>query len=387
VFWFLHPSVTVSQADDWHAPRVIATSARSRRLWTPRGGPSAEPVDAPALKNDDNAWDRFVAAAAAPSFLQSTRWALVKRANGWISTRVIAQAPGGPVGAQLLVRHLGPLRIGLGYAARGPLAPAPLDPDALAAFTVAARTEARKVGASHVRIDPEVEDPDGAIAEALLGLGWAPAREIQPAMTRTLDLVQEEGAIWLGIHRKWRQSIRKGGRDGTVIVPAGAERLADFHRIHAGTMARVGLPVRSLASFESLYAAFAADDRAHLSFTESPEAGTTSTILLLGWGDRVVDLYGGTTDAGRRLRANYVIKWEAIRAAKAAGYHLYDLWGLPSERVAGFKAGWGGRVAHYIGAWDLVVDPLGHRLFETLVAARARWLRLRGRRAASLDAA
>jgi lipid II:glycine glycyltransferase (peptidoglycan interpeptide bridge formation enzyme) len=365
---------------------VIELSARSGRLWTPARVPSAEPADARGLRDDDDAWDRFVARAAAPSFLQSTPWAAVKRANGWVSTRAIAQAHGQPVAAQLLVRHLGPLRIGLAYAARGPLAPAPLDAEALTAFTRAARIEARRVGASHVRIDPEVEDPDGVLAAALRRLGWQPAKEIQPTATRTLDLTGEEADIWQGIHRKWRQSIRKASRDGSIVVEAGPERLGDFHRIHAGTMARVGLPVRSRESFEALYAAFAAEGRAHLSFTESPSDGTTSTILLLGWGDRVVDLYGGTTAAGRRLRANYLIKWEAIRAAKAAGYRLYDLWGLPSERVAGFKAGWGGREVQYVGTWDLVVDPLGHWLFETLVAARARWLRLRGRRAASLDA-
>jgi len=353
---------------------------------THRREPSAEPAGPSALRDDDAAWDRFVASASAPSFLQATPWAAVKRANGWLSTRIVAQARGGIVGAQLLVRHPGPLPIGLGYAARGPVSQEPLGPDALEAFTQAARLAARAAGASHIRIDPEVEDPDGRLAQALVGLGWRPAREIQPTMTRTIDLSQDEDAIWEDIHRKWRQSIRKASRDGSTTVPAGADRLGDFYRIHAATMARVGLPVRSQASFEALYTAFAAEDRAHLSFTESPDGGTTSAILLLGWGDRVVDLYGGTTDAGRRLRANYLIKWDAIRAAKAAGYRLYDLWGLPSERVAGFKSGWGGRVVQYVGTWDLVVDPMGHRLFETLVAARRQWLRLRGRRAAPLDA-
>ena len=363
---------------------MIATSGRSR---SPGGLPSAEPNVVATLRDDDIAWDRFVASAAAPSFLQSSRWAALKRANGWTSTRIVTEANGQPVGAQLLVRQLGPLKVGLGYAARGPLAQAPLDPEALREFTAAARTTARSVGASHVRIDPELEDPDGRLTEALRALGWRPAKEIQPAATRTLDLGVEEEELWQGIHRKWRQSIKKGERDGTTVVVAGAERLGDFHRIHAETMARVGLPARSKASFAALYEAFARDGHAHLSFTESPEAGTTSTILLLGWGPQVVDLYGGTTDAGRRLRANYLIKWEAIKAAKAAGYRLYDLWGLPSERVNDFKSGWGGREVHYVGAWDLVVNSIGHRLFETAVAARSRWLRLRGHRVASGDPA
>jgi len=318
-----------------------------------------------------------VASAAAPSFLQATPWAAVKRPNGWRSGRVAAPAPRGQIGAQILVRPLGPLPFGFGYAARGPMAPFSLDVEALRAFTEALRADASRLGASYVRIDPEIEDPDGTIAAALRSLGWRPAPAVQPTRTRLLDLSLDEEEIWEGIHRKWRQSIRKGERDGTRVVPAGIERLGEFHRIHVATIQRVGLPMRSEASFRALYEAFAAVDRAHLSFSEGPDGVATGTILLLGWGNRVVDLYGGTTAEGRRLRANYAIKWAAIKAAKAAGYTIYDLWGLPSDAVSDFKAGWGGREVDYVGAWDLVVNPLGRFAFEAALRGRAAWLRLR----------
>ncbi len=215
------------------------------------------------------------------------------------------------------------------------------------------------------------------MATTLRSLGWRPAPEVQPARTRLLDITQPEEAIWEGIHRKWRQSIRKGERDGARVVPAGIERIGEFHRIHVATIQRVGLPMRSEASFRALYASFAAAGRAHLFFSEGPDGVATGTILLLGWGNRIVDLYGGTTAAGRQLRANYSIKWAAILAAKAAGYGVYDLWGLPSDAVSDFKAGWGGREVAYVGAWDLVLNPVGRLAFEAAVAARSRWLRFR----------
>jgi peptidoglycan pentaglycine glycine transferase (the first glycine) len=320
-----------------------------------------------------------VATAAAPSFLQASPWAEVKRPNGWRSTRVVADADAGPVGAQVLVRRLPGLPFGFGYAARGPVAPALLDPDAIRAFTAAVRSSAPGAGASYVRIDPEVEDPDGSLAVALRSSGWRAAPAVQPRETRVLDLSLDEEALLEGVHRKWRQSIRKAGRDGAQVVPAGIERLAEFHRIHAETMRRVGLPARSEASFRALYAAFDRDKRAHMLFAEDPDGRATATILLLGWGSRIVDLYGGTTMAGRSSRANYLIKWEAIRQAKADGYTWYDLWGLPSDRVSDFKAGWGGREVRYVGAWDLVLNPLGRLAFETAVTLRTRWLRLAGR--------
>jgi lipid II:glycine glycyltransferase (peptidoglycan interpeptide bridge formation enzyme) len=329
------------------------------------------------LRTDDATWDEFVASAASPSFLQATPWASVKRPNGWRSGRVAVPTPRGPVAAQILVRPLGPLPFGFGYAARGPIASFALDADALGAFTEALRADARRLGASYVRIDPELEDADGSIAAALRALGWQSAPAVQPARTRLLDLSLDEEAIWEGIHRKWRQSIRKGERDEMRVVPAGIERIGEFHRIHVATIQRVGLPMRSEASFRALYKAFAAADRAHLYFSEGSDGVATGTILLLGWGNRIVDLYGGTTPEGRQLRANYAIKWAAIKAAKAAGYTTYDLWGLPSDAVSDFKAGWGGREVDYVGAWDLVVDPLGRLAFEAAVRGRATWLRLR----------
>ena len=97
---------------------------------------------ADALRADGAAWDRFVAESAAPSFLQATPWAAVKRPNGWRSARIVVDAAGGPVGAQVLVRHPRPLPKGFGYAARGPVAPGRLDAAALGAFTDAARRAA-----------------------------------------------------------------------------------------------------------------------------------------------------------------------------------------------------------------------------------------------------
>jgi lipid II:glycine glycyltransferase (peptidoglycan interpeptide bridge formation enzyme) len=333
--------------------------------------------DAARLIADDAAWDAFVAASSAPSFLQATPWAAVKRANGWRAARIGATSGDGFVGAQVLMRRLGPIPLAFGYAARGPLAAGPLDAAGLQAFTNAARIRLPAFGVTHLRIDPEVEDPDGSLAATFRELGWRPAPTIQPASTRVLELDRGEEAVWTGIHRKWRQSITKGGRDDARAVPAGAERLGEFYAIHAETMRRVGLPARSEASFRLLYDAYDTAGRAHLSFMETADGVATATILLLGWGSRIIDLYGGTTDEGRRTRANYSIKWEAIKAAMAAGYSWYDLWGLPNDAVSDFKSGWGGREVHWIGSWDLVLNPLGRHVFEGAVAARSRWLRMR----------
>ena len=83
------------------------------------------------------------------------------------------------------------------------------------------------------------------------------------------------------------------------------------------------------------------------------------------------------TAAGGESRANYLLKWEAIRSSREAGATSYDLWGLATGGIAHFKTGFGGREVRYIGAWDLVLDPLGRQAYERAPAGRVWWARRR----------
>jgi lipid II:glycine glycyltransferase (peptidoglycan interpeptide bridge formation enzyme) len=84
------------------------------------------------------------------------------------------------------------------------------------------------------------------------------------------------------------------------------------------------------------------------------------------------------TRAGAESRANYLLKWEAIRSSREAGATSYDLWGLATGGIAHFKTGFGGREVQYVGAWDLVLSPMGRRAYEFAQRVRVRWARRRG---------
>jgi lipid II:glycine glycyltransferase (peptidoglycan interpeptide bridge formation enzyme) len=100
-------------------------------------------------------------------------------------------------------------------------------------------------------------------------------------------------------------------------------------------------------------------------------------------GLRVVEPYGGMTSTGATLRANYLLKWEAIRRSREAGAATYDLWGLANPGIAHFKTGFGGREVRFIGAWDLVLSGLGRQVYQTAQRVRVR----RARQRAGLAAA
>ncbi|HEX8939616.1 MAG TPA: peptidoglycan bridge formation glycyltransferase FemA/FemB family protein [Candidatus Limnocylindrales bacterium] len=349
------------------------------------------PVEASGLPTSDEAWDAFVAADPLGSYLQTSPWGRIKRANGWRPRRVVAGTAGGPIGAQLLVRHSGPLPWSFAYAPRGPVAAA-WTPDAVAALGDALRQAARRGHRlSHVRIEPPVErdgplDPYGSLRQALVANGWRPAPPIQPAASRIIDLTADEAALWGDLRSKWRQYVNRARRASIRVVDAEGDRLPEFYAIYRQTAARTGLLIRTEESYRAVWDAFRPLGMARLLFAEDEEGAAQAALFLLRCGDRVVEPYGGMTAAGASSRANYLLKWEAIRLSREAGATSYDLWGLVHAGIDQFKAGFGGREVHYVGAWDLVVDPLGHLATELGVRARAVYVRqVRARRLRGAD--
>jgi lipid II:glycine glycyltransferase (peptidoglycan interpeptide bridge formation enzyme) len=84
------------------------------------------------------------------------------------------------------------------------------------------------------------------------------------------------------------------------------------------------------------------------------------------------------TSAGADMRANYLLKWEAIRSSRERGARIYDMWGMAHPGIEQFKRGFGGREVRYIGAWDLVRTPavrgmllLGQRLRVAIARRRS----------------
>ncbi len=351
------------------------------------------------LAPDAAAWDAFVVHATPGSYLQTTAWAEVKAPNGWTplrfrGTRPVAlgetdlvapqeDATGAgdedrpeeageetAFGVQLLIRKPRPLPWAFAYAPRGPVFEQ-WNPATLEAFTGALRPALASTGlrVSHVRIEPEIElngpvDVDGDFRHALRRCGWRAGTAIQPARTRQVDLRADEEALWGDLRKKWRQYVNKARNGGVRVVDATVDRLPEFYSIYQETARRAGFVIRTYESYLGVWRAFARLGMARLLMAEGSDGTGVATLLVLRVGDRVIEPYGGMTAAGAESRANYLLKWEAIRTSRAQGAVSYDMWGLSHEGIERFKSGFGGREIDYIGAWDLVLDPLGRLAFD-----------------------
>jgi lipid II:glycine glycyltransferase (peptidoglycan interpeptide bridge formation enzyme) len=327
-------------------------------------GSSPGVADVAAPRDVDAEWNDFVASTPLAPYLQATPWATVKARNGWAARRIVT----GRTGGQLLTHPIGPLPWSVGYVPRGPISP-DLDRSGVRDWTVALRGVAREARLSHVVIDPEIEAGGPELAW-FRDAGWRPCPSPQPARSRWIDLGRSEDELWGDLRGKWRQYVQKARRAGVRIVDAGPDRLGDFYAIYVETARRAGFTYRTEATYRATFDAYAAHGKARLLFADGPDGRPEATLMLIGWGGRVVEPYGGMTRAGAESRANYLLKWEAIRSSRGAGYTTYDLWGLSHAGIEHFKVGFGGREVEYIGGLELPIRPLVRSAVQVVQAGR-----------------
>ena len=318
--------------------------------------PEAPRPDPAALREDPAAWDAFVESAPTGAYTQLSAWAEVKQPNGWRAERIVAASTGGPIGMQLLVRDLRPTPWRVGYAPRGPVGE--FDHAAVAALTAEVRRVARERRIVHVLIDPEVETSHPLVGE-LAAAGWTETAGVQTPRTRLVDLGQAEAELWSDLRSKWRQYVSKARREGVTVEDVGAAGLDDFYRIYVETAEREGGIARSRSAYDDVFRACDRGGRARLITARLADGTPAATLMVLQCGTRVIEPYGGMTEAGADARANNLLKWEAIRSSRERGFAVYDMWGLSHAGIEQFKAGFGGREVTYVGGRALVVDRLG----------------------------
>jgi peptidoglycan pentaglycine glycine transferase (the first glycine) len=345
---------------------------------------------------DRDAWNAFVEHAPYRSFPQLWEWGELRETAGWRPIRLaVGERLDQPLaGAQVLIRQVPLVGWRLGYAPRGPIGQVdePLIRTALfAAFRDLGATEA----IATLKVDPEATagDPLGA---ALLAAPWRSTSKVQPPRTRLIGLADDEEALLGQMSKKHRQYVHKAEREGVTVMqlrPSAPSdettvALADFYRIYSETAKRAGFAARVQDYYDRVWSLFARAGHARLFFAVL-DGERVATLFHFTCGDRAAEAYGGMTDAGADSRANYLLKWEAIRAFRGASFASYDLWGIATGGIAQFKEGFGGRQVDYVGARDLPLRPAQDAALRVLlpaygIAQRAR-LRLTGHKLSGSD--
>ena len=319
-------------------------------------------------------WDQFIQQHREANLLQTGAWGELKRDFGWQVERIRR----GDVGAQVLFRKL-PGGLSIAYLPKGPVGAAR---DWAALWPEVHRACRRRL-ALLLKVEPDLSEPLDAETEQALR-GFTTSEPVQPRRTVLVSLTGDE-AHWLeGMKPKTRYNIRLAERKGVEVHPSAD--LEGFYALMQATGARDGFGIHTLDYYRRAYQLFKLLGKCELLAAEY-QGKLLAGLMVFAHGERAWYLFGASNDEERSRMPTYLLQWEAMRWAKAAGCLEYDLVGVPDEDeetlerefaersdglwgVYRFKRGFGGRVARSVGAWEREYVPLAGRLYRWYTARR-----------------
>lgn len=312
--------------------------------------------------NDKEAWDSVVNQLGGhPSQLWG--WGAVKAAHGWKTERLAVRDEQGSVigGAQLLYKQM-PRPLGqFCYVPRGPFC---RENDKVCVLE--AISQYVKGKAFVVSVEPNwVNFPKVR--------GWRKARnDILLAHTVILDLTRTEDELQADMSKKTRQYIRKSDKDGVEVRLLKVDELGDALAIYKDTARRANFALHDDQYYLDIYHLLGKNSPAYGAFSR----GKLVAFLWLAVSDATAfELYGGVTQEGQELRANYILKWRAIQAMKEQGISRYDMNGLLNDGVSSFKQGFSSTETHLAGTYDYPLSSV-YIFWDQLLPAGKKLVRL-----------
>ncbi|MQC27014.1 MAG: peptidoglycan bridge formation glycyltransferase FemA/FemB family protein [Chloroflexi bacterium] len=360
------------------------------------------------IRMDSRRWNNLIAQLPRPHLLQTWEWAQAKQAFGWEAHYRTWEDDNGELqaAAQILQRHIQlPLfnrSLCMLYVPKGPLLRDWSDAalrqrvlDGLVEF-------GRELGAFFIKIDPDVilgtgiHGEEGAVentaAQALVAdfraRGWRYSNEqVQMPNTMLIDLEASEDELLGAMKQKTRYNVRLAGRKGVTVRKGGPQDFPALYQMYAETSVRDGFVIRSEDYYRAVWEQFFAAEMLTPLIAEV-EGEPVAALMLFIFREQAWYIYGMSRDLHRDMMPNYLLQWEAIRAAKEAGCEVYDLWGAPDEfnendpmwGVYRFKQGLAAYEARHIGAWDLPLQPWIYRIYAQVLPRVIALMRWRGRR-------
>lgn len=286
---------------------------------------------------DRNQWDKFALKHHGHP-LQLWGWGEVKLRHGW-SVRRFAIANGDQLvaGAQVLIKKLPWPLNGFAYIPRGPVGEDETLLDELA-FHVK-----KQLGVSVMSVEPGVENmqiPDG----------WRKTQNtILPAQTIRLDLRKTADELQSVMAKKTRQYIRKSAGDVRIRLIKNSEELEQCLALYHETARRARFDLHDDDYYRDVYEHLGEHSPIFAAFSRE---NMVAFLWLAISEETAFELYGGVTEVGQALRANYALKWHAIEKTKEWGIHYYDFGGLIGDGVSNFKRGWAEGDTEYVGTYE-----------------------------------
>lgn len=313
------------------------------------------------------------------SLLQSRFWAEFRSQVGWEARAFRCRTGNSSFTLLVLVRPL-PLGLRLAYAPHGPEVDPPPEERALLLTGLAAALRPHLTGCLFLRYDLPWESWGEGRPPAPRGLRKAPM-DIQPPDTVVLELGYEEESLLAAMKPKTRYNIGLAYKKGVRVQEGSAADLPAWYELYRETARRDRITLHEYGyyrrQFELAGEGGAGAPEMKLLLARH-EGDLLAGVIVALHGRAATYLYGASADTKRNLMPAYALQWEAIRLARRRGCRTYDLFGIPPSPAPGhpmhglyrFKTGFGGRLLHRLGCWDVPYRPAVYGAY--VVAERAR---------------
>jgi lipid II:glycine glycyltransferase (peptidoglycan interpeptide bridge formation enzyme) len=309
---------------------------------------------------DRKQWNDWVSAQKHVSFTQSFEWGEILKSEGKRVERLFVYGNGTVVAAAQIVETKA-YPVSYFFCPKGPVIK---EKQAEVLLSISEYIKNEK--ASFLRYEPvnlvELENNKRTI-------------DVNPRATVILEVVKAPADLLSSMHSKTRYNIRLAQKKELSISTE--KNWESFWSLMKETGKRDGFRLHHKMHYEKIFVSPLSRQ-----FTVMLSGKPIATMVTIGFGDTCTYLYGASDYEHRSLMAPYVLQWEAILAAKAAGYRYYDFFGiapkLPNSAeyvydekhqyagVTRFKLGFGGVTVEQPGTFDLIISPFTYRMYGLL---------------------
>ncbi len=244
------------------------------------------------------------------------------------------------------------------------------------------REYAPKYNIIFVKIEPYVRRKGFEMRKTSLDLRESP-HGLFPEWTQMLELGKTEDELLSQMKSKTRYNVRLAEKKGVIVRENSTEAgFREFADLYFETCRRQQYYGHSLHYHKTIWEYLHDGNIAHI-LTAYYEGKPLASFELFFFHDTMYYTYGGTSVEHRNVMAANLLMWEAIRLGKKRGAKIFDMWGSlppgyesnhPWAGFTRFKEGYGTEFVHFIGSFDLVVNPLAYSLYNRVYTLRHWWL-------------
>jgi len=291
--------------------------------------------------DDKQKWDKFILNSGGHP-LQLWGWGQVKESHGWACERLFGYVDGTPkIAVSILIKKLPKPFKSMCYIPRGGYNTSQELENFINDITKYLKKKYKPVVLTI--------EPDSLIFEP--PQGWKKStNEILKPLTIQLDLTKNESELLANMAKKTRQYIRKSTADIKIVRSKSREELKSLLDIYKDTAKRAQFNLHSDEYYFDVLDYMGENNLIYVALRDNKPVAFLWLAITM---KTAYELYGGMNQLGSELRANYALKWHAIKQCKQWGMEVYDFGGLLETGVSTFKRNWSQEDTLMAGTYDI----------------------------------